>query len=368
MRVACVGKDYSVGALGGLVACGGSFQSWLNEEFLIECDLVGFTKSGKTPKSWSFTGSDYRIKTFKLKDYYEVLNSYDAIYFPYIAIQWGKQEPDKFEFNQNLKVPFLVGSHDELIDLRFSQRGYFEEAANHPLCKGFTSVSSIPASFLPHKVPQFYWHPCTLPQYLLSEDTPEWGASTSGLIFYGRLCHWRCLKILGQMTKIPEIFESLQGRVKVIGNTGGLSGHFLVKQLEEMDLPWELISETPLSVFDVDDIKNLHSGFRYFWEVGNVKDTVSYLKRFNLVAIEAISQGLIPIVSPLIAPDWTLEFSIAFDQQKLQSGEFLNELQVANDSIDQKRSRMREILINSEWSFYGVKRQVKQLLDALLGG
>jgi len=347
------------------LTCAASFQRWVTNEFGAECDLLGFSASGRCLKHWKFTGSDKLLKVFKMEDFYDVVNSYDAAYFPYAAIQWGKQTPIHFDFSENLKVPFMVGVHDESYSLEYSRLGYYDQAARNPKFRGFTTVSYVEPYFLP-KSPYFYWHPCTLPEYLLKEDTNFPDIQKDGMIFYGRLCYWKKLDLLAQITLNPEILESLQGRVTVIGSVSGRSHYFLVQKLEKMNPQWELVSDAKLSAVDVDEMKSIYSGFRYFWEVVDDKSGEWYLKRFNLVAIESMSQGCIPVVSPYFSPEWTHEFSIVFSKERLMSGDFLSDLRKANSEIELRRSRMKEIILNSEWSFESVKSQVARILESLL--
>jgi hypothetical protein len=299
------------------------------------------------------------LKPFRQVDYYNVLNSYDAVYFSTGGIRPSRKKVQFMEF-KHLNVPFIVGVHDE--DDYAAYEPNLQAMAGHPKFRGLV-VNGMEALSLPIGAHKMHWFPCTLPGYLL-KPTTTWQDRPGGLLYAGRLITWRFLPALAQLTKSDAFMNEVQSQVEIRGVAPGIGGHVLEEKLKTMRPRWSRV-EGYFNVYDIAQMQAMYGRRRFFWEVGRVDPGKRYYRRFNLVAVEAIGQGCIPIVSPEFAPDWTYEFSILFDHRNWTEQDIVNRLRAVNDNYDLHRERMRDIVLKSHWSFENVKIQFRKLLAAL---
>jgi hypothetical protein len=177
------------------------------------------------------------------------------------------------------------------------------------------------------------------------------------------------------MTKNDEFIRQVQNRVEIRGVAPGQGGHNLEEQLGSIEPRWTRIPGY-YDFLNSSVVRNLYANRRFFWEVGSVDRGKQYYRRLNLVAVEAMTHGVIPIIAPGFAPEWTHEFAILFrDYRDLREAtndlssateDLINKLQAVNDNYDVRRARMREIVLNSHWSYEAVKVQFRKLLSRLL--
>jgi len=358
-RIACVAKQYNECDVNGTLISNCAFQHWsyINGH---KADQVGFTGRGKPLKNWINPGAGM-LKAFHQSDYFDVLNSYDAVYFSTAGIRPSKRrDPDFMDF-ERLKVPFIVGIHDEN-DYAAYER-HLRAMAEHSKFRGFVVNGVEAIDLIPIAAPKFYWFPCTLPVYCL-RDCTKWQESTHGLLYAGRVITWRLLPILAELTKADSFMQEVQWEVYIRGIAPGIGGNALNKKLDAMEPRWTK-TDGPFNIFNASETKAMYGARRFFWDVGRTNLGKTYYRRLNLVAVEAIGQGCIPIVSPEFAPEWTHEFSILFDHRNWNLDDTVRKLKFINDQYDIRRARMREILLNSPWSFEAVKGQFVKILDAL---
>ena len=263
---------------------------------------------------------------------------------------------------EHLKVPFIVGVHDEGDYAAYEPN--LHAMADHPKFRGLV-VNGIEAmDLIPMQARKLHWFPCTLPAYLLKEST-KWEDKPEGLLYVGRVIHWRLLPTLANLTRSDGFMNEIQWKAEVRGVAPGIGGHALEEKLQSMQPRW-FRDEKFFDFYDVVATQSIYKRCRFFWEVGRIDPGKRYYRRFNLVAVEALGQGCIPIVSPEFAPEWTHEFSILLDHRNWTEQDVVSQLRAINDNYDVHRTRMREIVLNSLWSFESVKVQFQKVLRALL--
>jgi hypothetical protein len=357
-RIACISLQYNQNDVCGTLISNGAFQQWCYI-FGHQADQVGFTGLGRPLKHWIAPGAG-RLKAFRQVDCYDVINDYDGAYFSTAGIRPSSKKPPVFMKFKHLNVPFIVGVHDE--DDYRAYEPNLQAMAGHPKFRGLV-VNGMEALSLPIKARKVHWFPCTLPAYLLKEST-MWQDRPEGLLYAGRLITWRLLPALAQLTKSDAFMNEVQSQVEIRGVAPGIGGHALEEKLKTMRPRWSRV-EGYFNVYDVKQMQAMYDRRRFFWEVGRVDPGKHYYRRFNLVAVEAIGQGCIPIVSPEFAPAWTHEFSILFDHRNWTEQDIVSQLRAVNDNYDVHRERMRDIVLNSHWSYENVKIQFRKLLAAL---
>jgi hypothetical protein len=322
---------------------------------------VGFTGRGKPLKHWIEPGEG-RLLAFHDQDYFDVLNSYDAVYFSTAGIRPSSKRPPDFMKFQHLRVPFIVGVHDETDYAAYAE--HLQAMSEHTKFRGLVVNGLEAMDLIPIMAPKLHWFPCTLPSYLLRETT-KWQENPGGLLYAGRVIHWRLLNILAELTKSDSFMNEVQQSVEIRGVAPGIGGHALEGKLALMEPRWSRV-EGPFDIFDFAQMRSMYGSRRYFWEVGRTDPSARYYRRFNLVAVEAIGQGCIPVISPEFAPTWTHEFSVTFDHRIWTVEDTVRKIREVNDDYDTRRDRMREIILNSPWSFQRVKEQFEKVLIALL--
>lgn len=359
-KIACVAKQFNVWDVNGTLVSNCAFQQWAN---LLghQADQVGFTGRGRALKHWINPGNGM-LNAFRQKDYFSVLNSYDAVYFSTAGIRPSRRKPPEFMEFQHLTKPFIVGLHSE--DDYVAYEPNLRAMADHPKFRGIV-VNGIEAlELVPIDTKKLLFFPCTLPAYLLKENT-EWEPNPVGLLYAGRVINWRLLPILAEMTKCDEFMNEVQGTVEIRGVAPGMGGHVIEEKLATMQPRWDRV-EGVFDVINVPETSAMYANRRFFWDVCRIDPNKQYYRRMNLVAVEAIGQGCIPIVSPAFAPGWTHEFAIAFDHRSETGRDLIPKLRAANDSFDTHRERMKEVILDSDWSYEGVKVQFRNLLEQLL--
>jgi len=358
-RIACVAKQYNQQDINGTLIANCAFQHWAYK-LGHQADQVGFTGLGRPLKRWIEPGEGM-LKAYPQSDYYSVLNSYDAVYFSTAGIRPSRRKPPEVMDFKHLTVPFLVGVHDE--DDYAVYEKHLEHMASHPKFRGLVVNGLEALELLPIDARKLYWFPCCLPAYLVKEST-EWSEESFGLLYAGRVIHWRLLPILAELTKSDRFMEEIQWKAEIRGVAPGIGGHALEEKLAAMEPRWSRFKGT-YDVYSVVEARRTYSSRRFFWDVGRTDPGKQYYRRLNLVAIEALGHGCVPIVSPEFAPEWTHEFSVIFDHRNWSVDDTVRKLRAVNEDYAVYRKRMKEIMLDSPWSYEGVKAQFQKLLNAL---
>jgi hypothetical protein len=199
------------------------------------------------------------------------------------------------------------------------------------------------------KPKQLYWHPCTLPEYLLTGDE-VFNDDKSGLVYAARLSKWKNALMLSALTKYKP-FMNIVNHVTIYGEANRA---WYEDAIEILDPNWTRVRGI-YSINDFEETRNRFENFKLFWDVCGNKNYKIKIPRINLAAYEAMKFGGIPIVNQINTPESTHPFTID-----------LNMLENDINIIDYKREYM---LAGASYKFYGynqVKQQVSRIIEALI--
>jgi len=187
------------------------------------------------------------------------------------------------------------------------------------------------------------------------------------MIYAARLIGWRLPQVLTQFAQDDDFLEQCGGEIHVHGVAPGRFAPILEKNLEEMRPRWTRYKGY-YDPFNTREMKAMYSGRRFCWDVARTKPTERYYRRMNLGAIEAMGQGVVPLVSPALAPEWTFEFAIPceFDTRNLDPTDITRKLRAVNEDYYKHRERMRQVMLEGPWSYEAVKTQVQGILEVAL--
>ena len=362
MRVACVGEQYKKHDFNGTMQSNAAMAHWATI-LGHTAQMVAFTGRGAPLKDFIEPGQGW-LRVCKRDDYYDVLNDeYDLIYFSTPGVRPSASKPPILVEFRYLKNPFIVMVHSEA-DVQAYKDG-LEAMARHPMCRAILVNGEEAKQALPFEVPKLLWFPCTLPGYLLRETT-SWTEDPSGLLYAARLIAWKLPRVLARLTKDDAFLEEVGGEVHVHGVAPGMSGFQLEQALEKIEPRWTRHE----GFYDVFNIRKTGSMYqrRFFWDVVKTDPETTYYQRMNLGAIEAVGRGCIPLVSPAIVPEWTLEFAIPceFNPRNPDPRDITRKLRAINDNYDKHRERMKRVMLEGPWSYEAVKTQIQDILEVAL--
>jgi len=325
MRIASFCFNTERSSIGGAQTPAVAFVKWCRE-FNIDCDLVTNNNN---------INSDIPYPVIFIDDP-EFLNTYDAVYFSTI----GKFGDSSFYY-ESLTVPFVVNIHAEFdIDL------YGNPDRVDQIMKMATSVIVIGEGYWPwHN--QLLWHPCAQPEYLIDGTEGFDDSYRDGLIYAARLSEWKNAHILAHMS---EPFNYAHGRIHVYGKANDPEYQ---KNIDFHNPLWEYKEEI-FNAYDYEYMKRRNSGYKYIWDVSGSERYKIQILRLNLVAIEGMKFGLIPIADPKSAHPKS--FYIPID-------ELLN----IHDYPGLREEMLDTLFSNQIYTYHSVKYQFEIILNELLG-
>jgi hypothetical protein len=291
-----------------------------------------------------------QIPALAFKKWCDILGI-DCDYIDYNNL-WDKQELNNYTgvffctpinysiLNEcKLNVPFVSMIHAE-----FDKKLIIDEANDQA-----EAIAVIGFNYWDcFKPKQLYWHPCTLPEYLLTGDE-VFEKNKSGLIYAARLSKWKNALLLSALTKYQPFMDIVE-HVTVYGEA---NREWYENAIEILDPNWTRIKGI-YSINDFEESKNRFEKFNLFWDVCGNKNYKIKIPRINLAAYEAMKFGVIPIVDQTNTPPSTDYFTI--DLNKL--GQDINRINI-------KRALLVE---GARYKFYGynqVKQQVSQIIEVL---
>jgi len=256
---------------------------------------------------------------------YEQINKADALFIASPTV-----DIDAFR----IKVPYVVMIHAEF--------DYFRSHHIPNLAKAIVCIDKDKKYWLFNK--QLYWHPCTLPEYLLKGDE-VFEQNKSGTIYSARLSRWKNAETLFAYSNL-ELFNRQYGPIDVFGTANDKAfGELLHRQ--KSNVYWDD------RIYDLEDMVNKYPSYSYVWDVSGNNEYNLSIKRLNLIGYEAMKFGCIPIVNKEAVPKELHDFCIDFTE------------------IDKNHNphRMREIMLEkAKTEFFGynqVKKQVEQIIEVL---
>lgn len=235
---------------------------------------------------------------------------------------------------ERLSVPFAVMIHAEFDKDIYSQFGEF---LSHPLRR---CVVTIDTDYW-NLEKKFYWHPCTLPSYLLKEEHEFDNSNRYGILYAARVSSWKGINKLSALSLFKDFNESVDYRIDVYGEK---TSDF---QVEDGNFNWK---KKAFSIYDELETERRNSQYKYFWDVCGTPSYKMPIKRLNLAAVEAIRYGCIPIGDHETIYPYARKFCIS-----LESG--------FPKDFYSSQQRMKEEVLKSPMSYESVKSQVIRVID-----
>ena len=189
--------------------------------------------------------------------------------------------------------------------------------------------------------PQLYWHPCTLPYYLMTEGDNFDNSNRYGLLYSARISKWKGINKLSALSKFKPFLDSVDHRIDVFGKQ---TSDFIIEPGN-----YTLVNKG-VDIYDKKSICNLYRQYKYFWDVSGSKEYDIKIKRLNLAAIEAMKFGVIPIADGKTAYPFSKKFMI--DLENGFPGDFVF-----------AQEKMKEDVLNSPICYDAVEKQVKNIID-----
>jgi len=308
MKLASISFHWKTDSVGGAQLPAASMTAWANR-LGVPAHNIAFTKSGKPSKA--FVQPTEGLNTFPTREFYNVVNSYEAAFF---ATPGPAKGPDNYDqYFKSLSIPFVVMIHGEY-DLGLYSAGGVGQIVHHPMCQALLVMTedSMPV-WQRHLQPRrmLTFHPCTLPDLLLREDT-EWNSGERrGLIYAARLTTVKHAPLLAELTCHDSFMAACDNTVDV----HGVAPIFHIeKNCEFPNRRWQRFPGF-YNVYDVESVRRMFASYIFYWEIFGARTHKWRFRRYNLSAVEAITAGCIPIVNPQYAPDHyrTLSFSPQLD-------------------------------------------------------
>lgn len=332
MKIASVCNYPNKTNVGGGQVPAVAFKKWC-DIYLVDCDVVSIADTNN--------GINTMIPDLKVvKSEYE-LNEYDFIFFSSI----GSIDYEK------IKQRFAVMLHAE-----FDKTFYGEERSELAIKKS-DFVVVIGNDYWKTKKREFFWYPCTLPEYLLRisddfEKVNDWGDIS--LLYSARLSTWKNAALLAAFTHLSDYKHSI-GKTVVYGEA---NNKYYGDAILRMNPNWEK-KHGIYNIYDNDETKERHKGFHLFWDVNGSDTYRVQLKRMNLSAFEALKFGLLPVVDSNAVPDVIKYNSIWYDR--------INRLHSAYSTNTFNTYRQESIynIARSEFGYQGVSEQITRILYAI---
>lgn len=302
--------------IGGAQVPAVAFKRWC-DILNIQCELVTNKK----------IISEY-LPEFKIIKSAEELNDFDAVFF---------STPGKLDF-EAIQIPFTVMVHAEF-DKNFYADSFYEST------KFSNFVTVIGENYWNFRH-QNIWYPCCLPEYLVNDRRVRCD-NKDGVVYSARLSTWKNAHLLALLSKDSRFIEKF-GEVKIFGKANKSK---YSKRINAID---EDINEEIYNGYDIQESRLKFSQYKYFWDVsGNFNYNIKLL-RFNLACVEAMKFGCVPIIKPQSVPekfrDYCINIYDIIDDRKV----FL--------SYETLSSSIYNSLLESNYSFYAVKKQVINIL------
>lgn len=299
MRIASVTSYWEEEKIGGGYIPAVAFRDWC-EIFGLSCDIINY------------------------KDDPSAIEGYDYVFLSTTDIKIRSRD---------IKCPYAVMIHAEFDDY------------NHDLINNAVAVAVIDKTlnYWPADN-QIFWHPCTLPKFLLT-GSENFSPFRKGTLYAARISRWKNANTLLGYSNL-QLFQKTYGPVKIIGKANDqVFGNSIYNCLYD--------AVVVNSTFNIHYMETIAPIYKYFWDVSGNNNYPINIKRLNLACFEAMKYGCIPIVNMDAVPEEVHDFCIDFRDIG------------ANHNIEAMRDIM---LTKAETEYFGyqqVKHQVFKILKAL---
>ena len=299
MKIASLTSYWEPDKIGGGYIPAVAFKEWC-EILGLSCDLINY------------------------KDDPAIIDGYDYVFLSTTDIRISSRD---------IKCPYAVMIHAEFDDV------------NYDLINNAKSVVVIdkPLKYWDFK-DQIFWHPCTLPKFLLTGNE-FFHPFRKGTLYAARISRWKNANTLLAYSNL-NMFQEIYGPVKIIGKANDqMFGNAIYNCLYDAIV----LNKT----FDIHYMETIASLHKYFWDVSGTNTYKIHIKRLNLACFEAMKYGCIPIVNKKAVPEEVHDFCIDF----------------RDIGARHNTEHMQEIMLNkAKTEYFGyeqVKQQVIKILNAL---
>lgn len=276
IKIASYCSFVSDSEIGGGQTAAFQFKEW--------CDIIGYECDAVTAKK----NSGERVKKLGIVEYdsiEEIEDKYDFILFT--TPSWDAD----FEVDYaNLKVPYAVMIRGETDDILFGGVDKVREICHHSAINIFNSSEyfGVNADFV-------Y---CVMSRKYCMDDYQEIkiyndDAARSGVCYSGRITKLKGAEILARMSN-NDVFVNSVGHIDVYGfyNKKNTRSSDFKSEIDEISPNWNMIDEV-ISTYDSENMSDILSKYNFYWDYSVVIDK----KRFNIVCLEAMFHGCLPIVN-----------------------------------------------------------------------
>lgn len=353
MKIASVGFHFNTQEIGGASVPAVAFYQWLKEFGYFNAELLSFDY--------------YRANQFQnIKDlrhcgpeiFAEKLNKFDFIYFcsPGFFVQKQKERPT-LDW-ESITKPFVVHIHGEC-DVELYGEENIKHILSHPMCKALVTVDYMQKFWRQFRddLPELYYYPCTLPAYLIKEETPFINTNRKGIAYAARIANAKNFGALVDLAKRDDFFKLVDGAVHFYGTPmpHKVQEHRL--KLDEAD-DRIVVEDRIFDTYQITARKTMLSNYKYFWDAAQ---RIS-MRRFNLSAYEAMGSGCIPIANFNAIPQWAQSFAIHYDPQQPDVEFLLAQLKDYSNNFNYFQNVMKNCILLNSASYIAVKKQVKRIL------
>lgn len=234
-----------------------------------------------------------------------------------------------------IEVPFAMMIHAEFDNDIYPN---IDHLLDHEMCK---LVVVIGEGYWITNQPQLYWHPCTLPYYLMADHTQFDNSNRYGLLYAARISSWKGINKLAALSQFKYFQNEVDNRIDIYGKQ---SSDFVIEKGN-----YNMMNER-YNIYDFEKMGHLYSRYKYIWDVSGTAEYTMPIKRLNLAAVEAMKFGCIPIADSdtcyPFANKWIVNLEKGFP---------------ANYRLAQEK--MKKEVLKSPICYNSVKQQVENIID-----
>lgn len=361
MKIASVCFHLGLSEIGGAQIPAIAFAQWAR---LLghECEVIGADRSVEFEHYRHISGE--MIRHSGLGCLPDTLKDYDFVFF---ATPGPMNLPGfDLEIIRDITVPFIFMIHGE-VDLRLYGAERVFQFLNHPECLGYAHIDYTgnywkkTLEIAPWKS-SFYFHPCTLPEYLIKPESPVPSIlHREGCVYAARFAKVKNPILLATLSRQPIVQDAFGGVIDVYGAANKPER---MAEIEACNPKWNM-NEGPFNIYDIDKMKRIWSSYKFFWDVNSYDQYGGGIKRLNLSSIEALSCGVIPLanyesVQPFVK---NLSLGIKPDGSVLDHIQAFSAVKKASEYFDELMPQIFQAAAKSPIGYNYIKDRVEEILN-----